>query len=1015
MPSRVSRRAITRLLTLAAVTASATACDKSAETTAPDAAPDTAPAGPTSTEEIIAASNLPATVDAPLPDDDMAVTVHRLSNGMTVYISTERQKPRISAWVAVRTGSRNDPAASTGLAHYLEHMLFKGTTQLGTLDYEKEKPHLDRIAQLYDDLRDADTAESRAGIFTEIDAETQKSAAYAVPNEISRLYGAMGVEGLNAFTSFDATVYIADVPANRFEAWAAVEGVRYADPVFRLFLPELEAVYEEKNRSIDSPFRTVWEKQLQLLFPSHPYGTQTTIGEVDHLKVPAYGDMVRYFDRWYVPNNMAVVLAGDIDPETALPVLEATLGKLEPRALEAPETASDAGPEGRQFAEVEVEGENSVTLAWRTVPGAHADAAALEVMDWVMDNGQAGLINVELELPQRVPDAGSSHSTMAEGGYWTIRATAKEGQSHQEVEQLLMGVVGRLKQGAFEQADVDSVILQTIKQDAQALEFAQARVSKMEDAFINRMEWADWVAADKAKREVTKEDIVRVANTYLADDFVVVYRKKGKPELPKIDKPKITPVEIDNTRKSLFARKIEDMPTTPLEPEWLEDGKQYTVAALPAGRLIAARNESNDLFSITYEFDRGTRQDRMLCLAFDALEASGTDELDAQAMQKKIYALGSSIGFGCSDDSSSIRVSGFDDKMEDTLAVLRGWIANVKIEPEQLERLVDNEISRRRDNVEDPRWLGFALAEYAKYGKDSALLADPSNKQLQRARPAKLAKIIADAPDHQHTTMYFGPRDAKAAAEAIALGDDHAEVTPPAPNRYRKQKGNRIYFLSDDVAKSSVSIAMPIGVADDAERPTARLLAEYFGGGMASAIFQEIREARGLAYFARGWMSSGSREGDDWAFTGAMDTQSDKTVEALQVYLDLVRTQPLDPARTAEAKQSLEQEYRSSRVEPRFVTFWVRSWFERGDDEDPRPEEREAVAATDDAKLQTFADRLDDAPVIISVLGNGEKLDTKALAEVAPITEVKPGQLFSWGAFPKVEKADAAKKATKAK
>jgi len=988
-------------LLTAAVLLAAVSCDKGNETATPSVATPNGVTPPASVDEIVAQSNLPATLDAALPQDDMGVTVHRLSNGLTVYISTERQKPRISAWVAVRTGSRNDPADSTGLAHYLEHMLFKGTSELGTLDFEKEKPHLDRIAELYDQLRTVDSDEERAKVFAEIDAETQKSAAYAVPNEIDRLYASMGITGLNAFTNFDATVYIADLPANRFEAWATVEGRRYADPAFRLFYPELEAVYEEKNRAIDSPFRAVWEKTLQGLFPDHPYGTQTTIGEVEHLKVPAYCDMVAYFERWYGPNNMAVVLAGDIDPKTALPVLERTLGQLQPRALEPPAPGGDTGPKGRQLSEVTVEGENSVAIAWRTVAASHADAPALEVMDWVMDNGQAGLLNVELELPQRVPDASSGHSTMNEAGYWTLRATAKEGQSHEEVEQLLLGVVAKLKQGAFEQSDVDAVILQTIKNDAQALEFAQARVSRMQDAFINRMNWTDWVAAHESKRNMKKADLVRVAKEYLGDDFVVVYRKKGKPDLPKIEKPSITPVEIDNTRQSPFAKRVSEMPAAPLEPEWLEDGKQYTVRDLPAGRLIAAHNETNDLFSISYAFDRGTRQDALLCLAFDALEASGTEQLDAQEVQKKIYALGSSIGFGCSDDGSSIRISGFDEKMEETLALLEQWMAGVKIEDEQLAKLVENEISQRRDNLEDPRWLGFALSEYAQFGKDSAFLAEPSNKQLQRAKGAKLAKTIREAPNYQHTTLYFGPRDAEAASQAIALGEKHRKVAPPKPRRYRKQKGDRIYFVSDDVAKSSVSLAMPIGVAKDEKRGHARLLSEYFGGGMSSAIFQEIREARGLAYFARGWMSEGNREGDDWAFSGQMDTQSDKTIEAIEVYVDLVRARALDPSRTDSAKESLEQDYRSSRVEPRFVAFWVDSWFDRGDESDPRPEIRQAAKALDNEGLQAFADELDGVPLIISVLGNGEKLDKKALAEIAPVTELEPEVLFSWGAFPK--------------
>jgi predicted Zn-dependent peptidase len=402
------------------------ACHPPIETIAPDEVANE----PASTEptlaQILAASDLPPIVPVPLDGDAMGVTVHRLDNGLTVYISTDRQKPRLDAWIAVRTGSRNDPASSTGLAHYLEHMLFKGTDEYGTLDLAAERAHIEAIERLYAELRDADEAR-RVAIFAEIDQHTQATASYAIPNEFDRMYAKLGIEGVNAFTSDEITAYIADVPANRFEAWAQVEGERFADPVFRLFYPELEAVYEEKNLSIDSPSDRVWETLLLALFPTHPYGTQPTIGVTEHLKSPAYADMVEYFGDWYVPNNMAVVLAGDIDAERALPVLEATLGRWQPRMLEAPAAASLEPIRGRVVREVVAEAEQTVTMAWRTVPIRHEDEPALEVLDWLTDNSRSGLLNVELELTQQVQDAGSWVTSLNEAGYFGLRATLQQG------------------------------------------------------------------------------------------------------------------------------------------------------------------------------------------------------------------------------------------------------------------------------------------------------------------------------------------------------------------------------------------------------------------------------------------------------------------------------------------------------------------------------------------------------------------------------------------------------------
>ena len=362
-----------------------------------------------SADEIVAETDLPAPLPTPLPADPMGVTIHRLRNGLTVYISTDRQQPRFTAWVGVRAGSRMDPADSTGLAHYLEHMLFKGTGRFGTLDMAAEQPHIDAVAQLYRDLRATEDPAQRATILGKIDAQTQEQGKTAIPNEIDRMYASIGVEGVNAFTGEEQTVYVGSVPSNRLAQWAAVEAERYTNPVYRLFWPELEAVYEEKNLDLDSPTSRAWYAMMRGLFPRHPYGTQTTIGEVDHLKSPAYDDMAAYFERWYVPNNMAIVLAGDIDPDTAIPVLEQAFGHLQAKPVPAPPPGSVPPVTGRVASEVLGDGEPELRMAWQSVPVGHDDEAALEVLDRVLDDARVGLLNTRLELTQKVPEVGSGN------------------------------------------------------------------------------------------------------------------------------------------------------------------------------------------------------------------------------------------------------------------------------------------------------------------------------------------------------------------------------------------------------------------------------------------------------------------------------------------------------------------------------------------------------------------------------------------------------------------------------
>jgi predicted Zn-dependent peptidase len=976
----------------------ALACHPPSTSDAPGPTVAPPPVAAASVAEILAASDLPPEQPEPLPGDPMGVTVHRLGNGMTVYISTNRQEPRFSAWIAVRTGSRNDPADSTGLAHYLEHMLFKGTDELGTLDIDAERPHLARIAELYDELRKTDEPGARAEIFTEIDRRTQATAAWAIPEEMSRIYGLLGIEGFNAFTDDDSTVYEADVPSNRLRAFAVVEVERFQDAEFRLFYPELEAVYEEKNKSIDEPWDQIDEAIRVALFPGHPYGTQPTIGRSEHLETPAYGDMVAYHQRWYAPNNMAILLAGDIDAATALPVLEETLGTLEPRPLEASTPGDLAPSRGRAFREVLAEGEESVTIGWRTVGGTDPDEPTITVLDRVLDNATSGLLNLELELTQKVPDASSWSTHMREAGYFNVSATAREGQSLEEVERLLLEVVAKLRAGEVEPRTIEAILLHEDIDDKQRLESNEGRVAKLHEAYIGRRTWQAVLERDARLRRITKADVVAAANRYLGEDFAVVYRRRGTPELPKIDKPKLTPVEVDDARESAFSRKIAAMPATPLEPEWLVEGKHYERRTLTSGPLVAAKNTRNDLYHVSFVIERGHRKDRLLCHGLRLLELSGNGGKSAEALRDELYALGTSIDFYCDADETWLIVRGLDRTMEASLGLLREWLRGATFDATTLAGLTENTLSERRDMLDDPAALEYMLHAHALYGQDSSYMVEPSNRELLAAKPKALAKLVRGLLDYRRRTYYFGPRAADAVTEVLALGGGTREPGKFLDTEYRKVTEPTIYFVHKEVAKAAITLAIPQGVLEPERRAEGRLLGEYLDGNMGSLLYLEIREARGLVYTTGGYEQTGSRPGDEWAFLGHMETQAEKTVEAVKTYLEVIR-RPLTKVRLAAAKESMEQYFLGSRIDPRQVPSWVRDWDLLGEPGDPRPKQREAMAALDVSGLEPMVATL-RAPSVIAIVGDRRRVDLEGLGTLGKVVEVEAGALTSFGAFP---------------
>ncbi|RYY06771.1 MAG: insulinase family protein, partial [Sphingobacteriaceae bacterium] len=244
-------------------------------------------------------------------NDPARARFYTLKNGLTVILSATPKQPRIQTYIAVKAGSKTDPAGHTGLAHYLEHMMFKGTDKFGSLDWSKEKPLLDKIDNLYEQYNKTTDEAKRKEIYKQIDQTSGEAAKFAIANEYDKMMAGMGAQGSNAFTSFEQTVYTEDIPSTAVDKFLTLQAERFRAPVLRIFHTELEAVYEEKNRSLDSDPNKVQESMFAALFPNNNYGRQTTIGTVENLKNPSLKAIRNYYYSYYVPNNMGIIMSGD--------------------------------------------------------------------------------------------------------------------------------------------------------------------------------------------------------------------------------------------------------------------------------------------------------------------------------------------------------------------------------------------------------------------------------------------------------------------------------------------------------------------------------------------------------------------------------------------------------------------------------------------------------------------------------------------------------------------------------
>ena len=269
-------------------------------------------------------------------NDPTGLRLYTLDNGLKVYLSQNSDEPKIQTYIAVRAGSNYDPKESTGLAHYLEHMVFKGTHKVGTADWETEKTYLDKISSLYEKHRAEKDADKKLALYKQIDKVSLEASNYSIANEYDKMTASLGATGTNAYTWFEQTVYTNKIPSNELNKWVDLEAERFSTLVLRLFHTELEAVFEEFNRGQDNDFRKRYAAMLDGLFPNHPYGQQTTIGTGDHLKNPSMIDIHNYFNKYYVPNNMAVVLVGDFEFDPTIKKVNDAFGKFERKELDTP-------------------------------------------------------------------------------------------------------------------------------------------------------------------------------------------------------------------------------------------------------------------------------------------------------------------------------------------------------------------------------------------------------------------------------------------------------------------------------------------------------------------------------------------------------------------------------------------------------------------------------------------------------------------------------------------------------
>ena len=942
-----------------------------------------------------------------VPNDPLKARIYTLKNGLKVYMTVNKEKPRIQTYIAVRVGGKNDPAETTGLAHYFEHLMFKGTQQFGTQDYAAEKPLLDAIEQQFEIYRKTTDSLERVRIYHVIDSLSYEASKLSIPNEYDKLMASIGAEGTNAFTSLDVTCYTEDIPSNQIENWAKIQADRFENSVIRGFHTELETVYEEKNMSLTRDPRKVYEEMLAALFPHHPYGTQTVLGTQEHLKNPSITNIKNYHKTWYVPNNMAICLSGDFDPDQMIATIDKYFGQMKPndnlpRLELSKEMEEIKEPVVREVWGLEAE---ALALAWRFPGAASKEAEMLDVIAQILYNGQAGLIDLDLMQQQKVLNAYCYPMTMSDYSVFMMQGRPKEGQSLDELKALLLGELKKLRDGDFDEKILEANINNFKLYMQQRLEDNEARADMFVESFINGSDWADEVSKLDRISQLTKEDIVAFAQQWLKDtNLAVIYKRQGKdPNERKITKPQITPIVMNRDQTSSFLASIQQSQVAPIEPSFIDFDKDLTQTTLKSNiPVIYKKNETNDLFELMYIFDMGKENDRALNEAFTYLDYLGTDDMTAEEVKSEFYRLACSYQMVCRDRRSYVMLSGLNENMPKAVALFEKLMAHAQVNKEVYANVVKDLLKARANNKTNQGANFSALNIYLRYGAKNSQTTQLSESELKSMNPQQLVDRIHALNSYKHTVTYYGPSSEQ---ELVALLNKEHQVPDqlrevPAPTRFAEQitKEPTIFIAPYDAKQIYMRMYSDRGEKfDPAVESMRKVYNEYFGGSMNSIVFQEMRESRGLAYSANASMVAPGFLDQDYSFNTFIATQNDKMMDAIHAFNDIINNMPESEAAFKLAKEGLIARLRTERILKSDI-IW--SYIDAKDlnlTADPRIQlyqDVQKVTLQDVIKFQQ--EQIKNRTYYIGILGDKKELDMDALRKMGKVVELTQKDIFGY-------------------
>ncbi|HMX59364.1 MAG TPA: insulinase family protein [Chitinophagales bacterium] len=935
-------------------------------------------------------------------DDPLKTRFYTLKNGFTVIMSVNKDEPRLQTIIATKAGSNTDPANHTGLAHYLEHMLFKGTDKYGSLDWSKEKPYLDQIDDLYEQYNSTTDEVERAKIYAAIDSTSGIAAKYAIANEYDKLMSIIGAKGTNAFTWYEQTAYVNDIPANQISNWLTIESERFRNPVFRIFHTELEAVYEEKNRSLDNDEWKAQEVLLASLFPTHNYGQQTTIGTIEHLKNPSLKEIRKYYEKYYVPNNMCMVLAGDFDPDKVIKEVDEKFGGFVAKPVEpykAPIETDITAP-----IEKTVYGPKDewVDIAYR-LPGANSkEAGLLQFIDRILANGTAGLIDININQQQKTLEAVSYAQSMKDYSMYVLEGKPKQGQTLEEVKSLLLHEMENLKKGNFDESLLQAVKNNFEKEKLQKMESNNNRAYNLLDAFIKNVNWKDELSFYEEIKSYNKQDVQAFANKWFGNNYVVVYKKTGMDSsVIKVEKPPIHEVEVNRNAQSDFVKMIIANKVEPITPVFANFKKDIQQGLSNKNAVYSVVNTENQLFTLYYYFEMGSNHIKKLPIALEYLNYLNTDRYSSEDLKKEFYKLATDYSTQCEPRTTTIQITGLNKNFAKSVELLEHLFVSCQPDQNKLNAFINDYIQARNNDKLSKGKILAGLTNIANYGIKNPYNNKLSDAELKKLRSEELVMILKNLTKYIHKILYYGPEDNKTLVSSLSMYHKNSIATKalpiPIPFKFRKLTTSEVNFAPYNMVQTEISWNRYSAIYNPILIPTISLFNEYFGSGMSGIVFQTIRESKALAYSTYAQYGTAFKKGEPNLIRAYVGCQSDKMNDAIKGMQELLDSLPYSEKFFEVSKTALKNNFATSRIIKQQLLFSFLDAQRHGINYDIREKTYKMLDKMTFSDINAFhKSMLSRKPYSLNIIGDEKRIDIAGLNKYGKVNKYTLQQIFGY-------------------